>query len=435
MKILVPILFIIAFSAIIFFFKWFKVDNIKRPLIHMFFAIKLLGGVAIFAIYSSYYDINNSDIYKYYKGGKEIYKAKEEMGLASYIKLVTGIDDNSQELYKYKDNTNVWSRQYDFGLYNDCRTIIRFNALLLLISNDNILVHIVIMAFLSFLGCFALFKSFMRLLPKTNKYLLLAATFVIPSCLIWTSGLLKEGLAMFSMGFLMYFFTKIYTKFRILDFLFFIVFCCALFISKVYILPALLPALLFMFVTKRMNIKQQFLSLTILFFVCSSFLFFSDKIIDYDIIEAISQKRNVFINFLEVEGGGSSFVIDKIDTSNKMDFVKIIPEALVNSFFRPFVSNINSPLLLLSFIEVCLLFCLLLVTIFLFKKPDAETCRFIITSLIFVFVFYTLVGVITPNIGALVRYRTPALPFIVAAMFGMFSKIPKTAAPLPDICA
>jgi hypothetical protein len=37
----------------------------------------------------------------------------------------------------------------------------------------------------------------------------------------------------------------------------------------------------------------------------------------------------------------------------------------------------------------------------------------------FILFLYVVVGVYTPNTGSIVRYRTPALPFLVAMMFAV----------------
>jgi hypothetical protein len=378
--------------------------------------IKLTGGFAVFFIYSHYYDFKSSDIYKYFHGGSVLYEATEQ-STGDYLSLLTGINSDRPELFDYKDRSNLWSRKHSYGLYNDDRTIMRFHALLYPISQGNIYVHLVIMAFISFLGCFALYKTFKFMLPKLNKYLLIFACFLVPSCWFWTSGMLKEGLMMFSLGFCIFFFVKLINKFNITNLSGFLIFSWLLVISKIYVLPALIPAFLFMIISKKMNIKYQIITMVSIFLFSAVFVIFSDKIIGYDILKTVSGKQNDFLNYLSLqEDKGSSFDLTRMKPEIK-SFLHILPEGLLNSFFKPFITDINSPVTLCSFLEIVMLFIFALICIFFFKKPDRETLRFILFSVIFIMFLYTVIGVYTPNIGALVRYRTPALPFLVASLF------------------
>ncbi|MDL2262095.1 hypothetical protein LJC11_01165, partial [Bacteroidales bacterium OttesenSCG-928-I21] len=304
-----------------------------------------------------------------------------------------------------------------YGLYNDDRTIVRFHALIWPISGGNIYVHLVIMAFISFLGCFALYKAFKIMLPNLNKYLLIFICFLIPSCWFWTSGILKEGIMMFALGFCVLFYCKLINKFTLKDIVGFVIFACLLAISKVYVLPALIPAFIFLLASKKMKIKFQFILFISIFAVSAVFVVLSDKIIGYNILETISGKQNNFINYLSINNdAGSNFDLTQMNPNVK-SFVKLIPEGLINSFFRPFISDINSPAVFFSFLEI-LLFCLLtFISLLFFRKPNDETMRFILFSTIYILFLYVVIGVYTPNIGALVRYRTPALPFLVAILF------------------
>lgn len=417
MDFIIPTLFFIIFCLIVLYFGWFKTSGLKKHILISLLTIKLIGGSCVYIVYHYYYDdYESSDIYKYFRGGGIIYKAKEE-SINNYLRLVTGIQGNREELQKYKYDTDLWTRKHSYGLYNDDRSIMRFNALIYPISQGNIYTHIVLMSFLSFLGCFALFRSFVNLLPKLNKYLIVFSCFLIPSCLFWTSGLLKEGLMMFSLGFYFYFFVKLITKFNFKNFIGFIFFSSLLTISKIYVLPTMLPALLFMLVSKNMKIKYQIITVISIFLISSLVILFSKHITDYDIIKTIAGKQNDFINVIELkEDKGSSFELTRLD-SDLESFIKIIPEGLINSFFKPFIRDIKSPMSLVSFLEI-VFFCILTIfAILFFNKPDINSSRFILFSLIFILFSYTLIGIYTPNIGALVRYRTPTLPFLCTLLF------------------
>lgn len=417
MNIVLAILFAVLLGVAIYFLRFFRHEGIKRFVFVALFAAKLAGGIGVYSVYTYYYDPAISDIHKFYRGGLALYDAADD-NFTDYLRLVTGIQGNQPQLQKYYDNSDHWTRKFDYGLFNDNRTIMRFNAIVCLVSRGNIFIHIVMMAFLSFLGCFVLFKAFAKML-KTNRFLLLFASFLVPSCLFWTSGLMKEGLMMFSVGFAFYFLIKIYNRFNIFHLFGFILSSALIFASKIYVLPAFLPAVLFLFISKRMKIKYQLITFCSILAISAILVIFSGKILGYDIIQTISGKQNDFINYISLqEDPGSTYNLTRL-SPDIVSFIKLIPEGLVNSFFRPFPSEINSAFMLFSFLEI-VLFCLIAVmAIIFFRKPDAETLRFVLFSAMFILFLYVVVGVYTPNTGSIVRYRTPALPFLVAMMFAL----------------
>ncbi|HOZ30472.1 MAG TPA: hypothetical protein PLL66_06105 [Bacteroidales bacterium] len=414
---LAAILTAIILGLGIYFLKIFRHEGIKPYVFVLLFTLKLLGGIGVYSVYTYYYKPEMSDIHKFYRGGLALYQAKDE-SFADYLRLVTGIQADKPQLEKYYIATEHWSRKFDYGLYNDNRTIMRFNAVVCLVSQGNIFVHVVLMAFLSFIGCFVLFKAFAKVF-KINKYILLFAVFLVPSCWFWTSGLLKEGLMMIAIGFAFFFMLRLFEKFKIFDLLGFILSCAFLFLSKIYVLPAFLPAVVFIFIARKAKIKYQFVTFFLILIISSVLVLFSGKILGYDIISTLSGKQNDFINYIELqEDSGSQFDLTRLQPDIK-SFIEIIPEGLINSFFRPFPSEVNSAFMLFSFLEIVLICLIAMMTIVFFKKPDTDTTRFILFCTIFILFLYVVIGVYTPNTGSVVRYRTPALPFLFVMLFAM----------------
>ena len=97
--------------------------------------------------------------------------------------------------------------------------------------------------------------------------------------------------------------------------------------------------------------------------------------------------------------------------------IKLFPEAFLNVSFRPFFTDIENTFSFLAALENIILICLMITMIFYFKKPNKESQKLIIFSLLFVFTLYTLVGLTTPVLGAAVRYKVPALPFLILSLF------------------
>lgn len=417
MKILAIILSILLALLITFFFLKLKDKHFKRKVFIFLFILKILGGLSVYAVYTYIFDPSMADIHKFYRGGKILYSAAEEDFL-DYIRLITGIQGDKPNLKKYYDLTDYWTREFSYGLFNDNRTIMRFNAIACLFSAGNIFVNIIIMAFLSFLGCYFLYKSFDKLSPELNPYFKIIASFLVPSCLFWTSGLLKEGLLMFSIGLTTWFFISITQNFNFVNFFAFIIFSALMIISKVYVFPAFIPALFFFYVSKKLNMKKQIILFLLIIVFSGIFITFSGKIIGYDILQTLSGKQNDFINYISLlDNKGSTFDLPRLNPNIK-SFIKLIPEGFINSLFRPFPKEIKSAFMLFSFLEIIFLKTLIFLSIIFFKKPENEKqLRTILFCLLFIMFLNVLVGVYTPNTGSIVRYRTPGLPFLFFLLF------------------
>ncbi len=116
---------------------------------------------------------------------------------------------------------------------------------------------------------------------------------------------------------------------------------------------------------------------------------------------------------------GSAIDIPRLEP-NAMSVVKAIPMALVNATFRPFPQHINSPFMLLSGLENLIIGLLLFLAIIgVFRgKPFPRNPIFYI-AVAFALVILVLTGLVTPVVGAIVRYKVPALPFLVCALLAM----------------
>lgn len=416
MEYILPIILVVFFFITLAQLKFFKSEGINYYILAGIFMLKILAGISIFVIYTYYYDdIENVDMYKYFNGGVIVYEETEN-NFSDYLRVVTGIEAGLPHLHEIYVKTEHWHKKYGYGLYNDNRTMIRFNALLCLVSQGNIYVHIVIMIYLSFIGAYALFKALL-LINDANKYALLFAALLIPSSLFWTSGLLKEGLMMFSFGLMFYYYVLLLKKFKISYLLLFILFSALLFLSKIYILPVILPALLFLLISRNMKKRFQLISFFAIILLYGLGIIYSEKIIGYNVLDTVARKQNDFIrhaNFLE-ESGSTINLVQL--TPEPISFISNTPKAIINAFFRPFPNEITSVFMLLAFLENLVLIMLLTMMILFFRKFNDKRFRFILFTGIFSFVLFSLVGLSTPNIGAIVRYKIPALPFIFASIF------------------
>jgi len=111
---------------------------------------------------------------------------------------------------------------------------------------------------------------------------------------------------------------------------------------------------------------------------------------------------------------GSGIEIPKLDGTMRSTF-RAAPMALVNALFRPFPKDVSSAFMLLAVAENLLLVLLMLLVL---VRPDRQFVNHPVVWLCIAFaaVILLLTGLVTPVVGAIVRYKVPALPFLVCAL-------------------
>jgi hypothetical protein len=93
-------------------------------------------------------------------------------------------------------------------------------------------------------------------------------------------------------------------------------------------------------------------------------------------------------------------------------FVKTLPYALYYTLFKPLFIDVRNTLDIFASVEnVLLIACLCLLLIFGFKsKSDKKWCVYFLSI---AFTVLVLIGLTSPNPGAIVRYRSLAVPFLI----------------------
>ncbi len=482
MEILLCILWSLLFILLIQRMRFFETKDISRHTISFFFIIKVLAGVALWAVYTFYYtDRSTADIYKYFDDSRVIHSALRHSA-RDYFNLLfgTGSDRNLQE---YILKMNYWYREFESNIINEDRTMIRFNAVLQLFSFGYFNVHTVFFSFLSLCGLAGIYKTFAPALEgKRRTFAILL--FLFPSLLFWCSGVLKESLVLFTAGMLIYHFNKLLSDKKPKSFLFSFLFACLLLITKSYMLLVLVPGLLCWLIIHLTGNHFSLLKFALAAGICVTAAFTVHKL---GLPERIVTKQKMFVNV--ANGGthllsGNKFVYISPEVNNpvtptgekgyarirdgvpyqywfrekpndtltataqadttsywvfysqppsgsrisiaKLDerftsFLKAAPQAFGNVMLRPYMWEARSPLLIVPALENVFLVVLLALAILFgsYKQSNKAILFFCLSSFVFLFL---LVGYTTPVMGAIVRYKTPALPFLFVFQLILINK-------------
>lgn len=420
---MLPLLYFVALLYIIYRWAFFTTHVLSKKQYVLLFVIKILAGFVFYWIYTKHYTYRNtSDAFRYFDDALVVYNDFFK-NPKTFFKILFNYRAETPDCQYYYNLMSNWTKAYDYGLYNDNRTIIRANMFMMLFSGGNYFVHIILINFLSYVGLILLVFLFLQYVP-INPFALSIVLFLCPSLLFWGSGVLKEGVLLFGLGLMLYYFHKLIKQFNLKSLFLFIIGLLLLIYTKFYVLLSLVPAMVAWLVCEHTNFKKQSLLFTL--FYISGFLFIiflSPILLNYNFVETLTAKQIDFINVANTWGAKSKINIPPIN-NNPFNLLKNLPTALINTLFRPFFFDAQNEMMLFSSSENLLYLLLLLLSIIYFQKK--ETNPLLLTAVYFTITLGALIGWVTPIVGAIVRYKIPLLPFfiIIPIYYTQFNKWP-----------
>ena len=294
-------------------------------------------------------------------------------------------------------------------------------------------------SFFAFWGSWKCFTVFASLFPHIRKGMAICFLF-FPSVVYWGSAITKDSVCLGSLGLFVYsFYHLFFNKKLILLHAASIIFWGAiLFFTKPYILLSVVPALaLWFFLKVNRGIKEKSLryaSFVVLFAIIGgAVMFLIQFMLRSEFLEAgqyKAQNINQYVSSAQLgynQAGGSVFDIGTLDGSIG-SFLLMFPKAVNASLFRPYLWEVNSPVMLISAFESFIIFYLFLLAIIKlgFKKFFSSIFSSPILVFMFVYSFFLsgLVAITTNNFGSLVRYKIPVMPFFLAMIIILLSQIP-----------
>jgi hypothetical protein len=440
------------------------------------FCIKAFVGLIFSYIYIYSKTPEPSDSMRFLDESKLLYNVYFT-SKSDFLSLLTSIGENNRMTQQHLSQTFIWNAG-NFSLVNDSRNTIRLHALIQFISFGQTFVHTLIMCFISLIGLRELFTA-IRPYTQIKPIYLFFAIILLPSTLFWGSGIVKEPLMIFGLGVLIR--SLLHNGKPLKRILLGLLGILFLILFKPYVLICILPAVVLYLLNKIIFKYRIYYSILWLLCICIICTFiFPDK--RQNITEYISRKQfdmenvgkggihiygeNCFYYFkpkqyrnLKIENdsvqilhateaikisfdtriipfktqlkrsneknkihivmpGTNSHIETEMIDNSFLQLLKNIPEALLNSFFRPFLFDSGSLLTYPSLVEVWFLTFFLILAFVKRREIDAQTKAIIASLLLFALLLLLLIGWTTPINGAIVRFRFPAqlALFIIGTM-------------------
>ena len=390
--------------------------------------LKVAGSLFIGLVYQYYY--GGGDTFEYFRHAQIINNSFNESS-GKWFNLLFHIPSiNNPAYYEY-----ISQMQW----YNDPASyaVVSITAFMSSLTLNTYLPTSVLFAFISFSGVWALFRTFASLFPHLLKQVAIATLF-IPSVFVWGSGIFKDTVCIFGLGWLTYgvFRMMIQRDFRFSNIFYTILSFLLLARVKLYILLAFVPALLlwifYNYTQKIKNTAQRMLAKAIMtVVVIASFLFFMQRFgnqlgkYSLEKVAFSSYETRWWLTYVSEMEQGSSYDLGEFSPTIGGMLSKF-PLAVNVTLFRPYPWETRKVIVALSALEAIIFLFLTLKILFTIgplkvwqtvsNEPTIQFC--FVFSIIFAFA----VGISSYNFGALSRYKIPCLPFYALGLILVYYK-------------
>lgn len=404
----------LLFAAYLVLFAWlvtkvsfFKSSGLTAPQLIIVFLLKVMAGIFYGWIGVYYGNLAKMvDTWKFHYDSIEAYQLLLRSPAGFFESF---LQNNYQDYGNFLASSNSWWND----LHNNAFTMLLsfFNVA----SFGNYYINVIIYTFITLFGTIGIYKVMMAEFPAKPIPVFLA-TFLLPSFIYWTSGIHKDGIVFAGFVLIIYnvYFGLKNKKFGWGNWLSILLGLMLIVIIRNYLLVILIPALLAWYLGAKAKKTSPVLIFSCVYLV-TAIIFFSSRYVSpkLDFPAAVANKQRDFMRLR----GGSAVPVSKLEP-NVVGFVKNAPEALLLSTVRPYPSDVKHLLSLAASVEVCFLFlCFLL--FLLWRKNGKPLSPFLLFCLFFSFSVLLTIGYTVNFLGAVVRYRSIVLPFLVIPMMAL----------------
>ena len=325
--------------------------------------------------------------------------------------------------------SNIFKSPYEnkyAGFFNSIGSYwndLRYNIILKLLafcdifSRGNYYINSLFFNFFGFLGPVALFRVFNDIY-KNRKWAIITGCFLLPSTLYFSSGIHKDLIVFSMLGsfcYALYFsFTQAFTFKR--SFIILISLIVVLFIRN-FVAVALIPVSIafILCIKKRTGPLLTFVSIYALIFLT---LFLLQYLLpSFQPLKIITQKQTDFLN---LPTAATQLKANMLQPDLK-SFIKNIPQAIDHGFLRPYLWDTNGNFIFPFALELLFYELLFLFVLFKNRFRSISLDPFIIFAVFFAASMLLITGLIIPNTGSIVRYKSIYLPFLITPLLCSFS--------------
>ena len=292
---------------------------------------------------------------------------------------------------------------------------------LCLLLNDSLVASCLVISAFAFMGQVAMYLAFRMHLPAAYHKRALMACFLVPSVVFWSSGILKEGIALGGLGLGMWGLSRFVKSARpdpralgLIVAGFWIVG-----LVKAYILFPLAIAGLLWFFAERSRKQGKVFKLRVAYLVPGIVLamvavMWLGEVYPRFALEKVATETAQLQGAYRKIDAGSSYELGDPNARTLTQQLQFAPIALVSTLLRPFIFEVHNIVSLINALETSALFVMLCMLLF---KTGGRRLWLVLRSepmllfcAVYVLIFSVAVGLAAPNLGTLSRYRVPMFP-------------------------
>jgi hypothetical protein len=401
---LVIVVLNIAFLLFIFYRIWSREKSALRKFFWPTLVLKLLAGICLGLLYTYYYSVG--DTFLYFQDGVK---------LASFAR--TDVLSYFNFLWIGDDSFPIWSEL----VYKQPRAMFlsKLTSLFCLLTADNYWMISLYFSSIAFFSAWYLVKKINVLFDNTQPAAILGFLF-FPSVVFWSSGVIKESLAMASLFFLSIIFLKGWQKEKPqwIEWLLTFASLWVVWSLKYYYLAIFLPVVFTTITIKYALTKFALKSLAgkVLLWL----LIFTMPLVLMSILHPnfyyerfMGVVVSSYYEFQAISGPEDLIHYDALKAT-PLSLLQNSPLALLSGLFRPFITEARTALQWLIALENVILLILAAGAITQIKKLITCQHRVLVFSiLMYSILLCVFLALSTPNFGTLSRYRVGFLPYFV----------------------
>ncbi len=396
--------YLVLFAWLVTKVKFFTESGLTPAQLIIFFLLKVMAG-----IFYGWIGVYYGELAKMVDTWAYHYESLKEYQLLLHnpSEFFGGLFTTSHEsgYSGFLSTKNSW--------WNDLKanSFLKILAFFNVLSFGNYYVNVIFYSFISLFGPVAVYRIMKEVFPS-KKITVLLATFLIPSFLYWTSGIHKDGIIFLGFALVVYhiYFGLKENKFRWHRLLLISLGLILVLALRNFLILIFIPALIAWILSNKLRYKSILVfSSVYLFFIV---LFFTSRYIHpaFDFPLAVTERQQAFLRL----SGNSAVEVHLLEPTFK-GFVINAPQALSLSALRPYPADVRHLLSMAAALETGLLL-LLFVVFLVYRKKDKSLNPFLLFCIFFSFSVLIMIGYTVNFLGAIVRYRSIVLPFLIIPM-------------------
>lgn len=385
---------------------------------------RMAGGVAFSLIYFYYY--KGGDTMAYFYSGVAMSKLATSSPLSYLIVLFSEASPENRELF-----TEYTGYPFSY-VYYDPRTffVVKVISPLVVLSLNSYLVTTVVIASLSYGGVWRCYRTFVSYYPSLMGAFAVAFLFV-PSVVFWGSGIMKDTVTFSAACWWVHCWDEIQFKKRggLWRWVGLVLSAMFLIVVKPYVFMVLLPVSLLWSSMSRVRrfrnalVRALFLPVLTGAMVVGAWAvltFLGDRLDKFSLDQALETISLIQGDMKRVEQYGTGyFDVGDLDATWTSVLSKA-PMAVNAALFRPYIWEAQNVVMAISGLENLWLLALALLTLFrvgpVFMVRCIREVPLVVMCILFSIVFAFVIGISTPNFGALVRFKIPLIPFFISGL-------------------